>query len=200
MLLVLRGAYMLPCVLSTTEKQEAQELLDEIQQQPGVFVLRGPAVVITNVVTASEFLAGTMKQNSHSPTHCKYENNLQESMRTLTIHQTAHWYATKHSCCACEAQKRRAGPIVSRTPNSFVFNDVVGLDKAHFTCKKHRLLVYWIAACSFPSRPVGRNYEDRAQEQLVAIIRKAPHPCHRSATQLVLWHGCRKSFKRRDTT
>ena len=38
---------MLLCVLSTTVNQEAQELLDEIQQQPGVFVLSGPAVAIT---------------------------------------------------------------------------------------------------------------------------------------------------------
>ena len=37
--------------------------------------------------------------------------------------------AAKHSCGACEAQKRPAGPIiVSRSPNSFVFNVVVGLD------------------------------------------------------------------------
>ena len=50
--------------------------------------------------------------------------------------------AAKHSCGACEAQKRPAGSIVSRSPNSFVFNDVVGLDlffpkhvrKAHVAC------------------------------------------------------------------
>ena len=54
---VLRGAFMLLRVLSTTENQEAQELLDDIQQQPVVFVLSGPAVAITNVGTASEFLA-----------------------------------------------------------------------------------------------------------------------------------------------
>ena len=36
---VLRGAHMLLRVLSTTESQEAQELLDEIKEQPGVFVL-----------------------------------------------------------------------------------------------------------------------------------------------------------------
>ena len=36
--------------------------------------------------------------------------------------------AVKHSCGACEEQKRPAGPIVSRSPKSFVFNDVVGLD------------------------------------------------------------------------
>ena len=54
---VLRGAHMLLRVLSTTENLEAQELLDEIQQQPGVCVQRFPAVAITNVVTASEFVA-----------------------------------------------------------------------------------------------------------------------------------------------
>ena len=36
--------------------------------------------------------------------------------------------AAKHSCGACEAQKRPAGPIVSRSPTPFAFNDVVGLD------------------------------------------------------------------------
>ena len=36
--------------------------------------------------------------------------------------------AAKHCFGACEAQKRPAGPIVSRSPNSLVFNDVVGLD------------------------------------------------------------------------
>ena len=37
--------------------------------------------------------------------------------------------AAKHSCGAFEAQKRpAAGPIVSRSPTSFVFNDVVGPD------------------------------------------------------------------------
>ena len=33
-----------------------------------------------------------------------------------------------HSCGACEAQKRPAGPLVSRSRHSFVFNEVVGLD------------------------------------------------------------------------
>ena len=36
--------------------------------------------------------------------------------------------AAKHSCGACEAQNRPAGPIVRRSPNSFVFNDVVLFD------------------------------------------------------------------------
>ena len=48
--------------------------------------------------------------------------------------------AAKHSCGACEAQKRPAGPIVSRSPNSFVFNDVVGLDLFFSnTYEKHTL-------------------------------------------------------------
>ena len=48
--------------------------------------------------------------------------------------------AAKHSCGACEAQKRPAGPIVSRSPNSFVFNDVVGLDLIFLsTYEKHTL-------------------------------------------------------------
>ena len=54
---VLRGAYILLRVLPVTESQEAQELLDEIQQQPSVFVLRCPAIVITNVAIASALLA-----------------------------------------------------------------------------------------------------------------------------------------------
>ena len=39
------------------ESQETQGLLDENQQQPSVFVLSGPATVVTNVATASAFLA-----------------------------------------------------------------------------------------------------------------------------------------------
>ena len=52
---VLRGAYILLRVLSTTEDQKVQGHLVEIQQQPGVFVLKGPAVAITNLGTASDF-------------------------------------------------------------------------------------------------------------------------------------------------
>ena len=49
--------------------------------------------------------------------------------------------AAKHSCGACEAQKRPAGPIVSRSPHSFGFNDVVGLDLFFLnTNEKHTLL------------------------------------------------------------
>ena len=49
--------------------------------------------------------------------------------------------AAKHRCGACEAQKRPAGPIVSRSPTSFVFNDVVGLDLFFLnTYEKHTVL------------------------------------------------------------
>ena len=56
----------------------------------------------------------------------------------------------KHSCGASEAQERPAGPIVNRSRNSFVFNDVVGLDLFFLnTCEKHTLpamnIVCWSA-------------------------------------------------------
>ena len=54
---VSRGAYILLRLLAVTENQETQWLLDEIQRQPSVFVLSGPATVITNIATASAFLA-----------------------------------------------------------------------------------------------------------------------------------------------
>ena len=54
---VFRGACIPLRVLAVTESQDAQGLLDEIQQQPSAFVLSGPATVITNVATASAFLA-----------------------------------------------------------------------------------------------------------------------------------------------
>ena len=48
--------------------------------------------------------------------------------------------AAKNSSGACEAQKRPAGPIVSRSPNSFVFNDVG---------------ITGLAACCSPSRHIS---------------------------------------------
>ena len=54
---VFRGAYILLRVLAHTKSQEAQGLLEEIRRQPSVSVLSGPAIVITNVATASVFLA-----------------------------------------------------------------------------------------------------------------------------------------------
>ena len=48
--------------------------------------------------------------------------------------------AARHKCGACEAQKRPARPIVSRSPTSLVFNDVVGLDLFFSnTYEKHTL-------------------------------------------------------------
>ena len=54
---VSRGAYILLQLLSVTENQETQWLLDEIQRQPSVYVLSGPATVITNIAAASALLA-----------------------------------------------------------------------------------------------------------------------------------------------
>ena len=54
---VFRGAYILLRVLAETKSQEAQGLLEEIRRQSSVSVLSGPAIVITNVATASVFLA-----------------------------------------------------------------------------------------------------------------------------------------------
>ena len=54
---VFRGAHILLRVLADTKCQEAQGLLDEIRRQSSVSVLSGPAIVITNVATASVLLA-----------------------------------------------------------------------------------------------------------------------------------------------
>ena len=92
--------------------------------------------------------------------------------------------AAKHSCGACEAQKRPADPIVI----------VVGLDLFfHFACHENSVLAYWSAACHSPASSVGRNHEERIQKQLVAVIWNASHPCCRPAAQLVLRHFRRQS-------
>ena len=69
-------------MLSTTQGQEAQGLLVEIQQQPRVFVLRGPALAITYVGTASGFLAHGWSTESVScvvrAARTKQENNWKE--------------------------------------------------------------------------------------------------------------------------
>ena len=44
-------------VLADTKSQEAQGPLEDIRKQSSVSVLSGPAIVITNVATASVFLA-----------------------------------------------------------------------------------------------------------------------------------------------
>ena len=70
--------------------------------------------------------------------------------------------AAKHSCGACEAQKRPAGPIVSRSRHSFVFNDVVGLDLFFSnTYEKHTLpamnMVCWGTGLQRVFPPIGRD-------------------------------------------
>ena len=204
---VFRGAYILLRVLADTKSQEAQGIHEEIRRQSCVFVLSGSATVITNVATASVFLAkgrstesvsrvvrtARTRQEKHEKEraeHAHYshihddvtvsdafpatiqrleedenlptvqddqedeteqslsdtlqtrreiskihENLVHPSNRTLVrvlrLGGTKRRFilaAAKHSCGACEAQKRPAGPIVSRSPNPFVFNDVVGLD------------------------------------------------------------------------
>ena len=96
-----------------------------------------------------------MEQNSPYPTHYRLDDKIPrilENMghpsnrtfvRVLRLGGAKRRFilaAAKHSCGACEAQKRPAGPIVSRSPHSFVFNDVVGLDLFFLnTNEKHTL-------------------------------------------------------------
>ena len=79
---VIRGAYILLRVLAVTESQETQWPLDEIQQQPSVFVLSGPATVITNIATVSAFLADGWSTESVSrvvrTARTRQENNERE--------------------------------------------------------------------------------------------------------------------------
>ena len=105
--------------------------------------------------------------------------------------------AARHKSGACETQKRPAGPIVSPSPTSFVFKDVVGLDLFFLnTYEKHTLpdmnIVCWGTGlqrtCYSLAGSIGRNLEERIQKQLVAVIRKASHPCCRPAAQPVLRH------------
>ena len=95
----------------------SQWLLDEIQRQPSVSVLSGPATVITNISVASAFLADgwstesvrrvvrtgirqennerdraehrKMKQNSPHPSHCRHDDKFRGFMRTWETHQIA---------------------------------------------------------------------------------------------------------------
>ena len=86
---VFRGACILLRVLAVTESQETQWLLDEIHQQPSVFVLSGPATVITNVATASAFLADGWSTESESrvvrTARTRQENNGRGTRRTRTL-------------------------------------------------------------------------------------------------------------------
>ena len=77
--------------------------------------------------------------------------------------------AAKHSCGTL---KRPAGPIVSRLPHSFVFNDVVGLDlfffkherKAHLACHETSCVGALVCSVLFPcgisrEKPCGTHTE-----------------------------------------
>ena len=114
-------------------------------------------------------------------------------MRTWGTHQTAQWFvytswwsqAQIRVGSAREAQKRPAGPIVSGSPNSFVFSSVVGLYLFSFsTYEKHTLPAMNIVCRGTGlQRPAplrdhsGETFEDRKKTLLAAIIRKVPHPC-----------------------
>ena len=79
---VSRGAYRLLRLLAVTKNQETQWLLDEIQRQPSVYVLSGPATVITNIEAASAFPADRCSTESVSrvvrTTRTRQENNERE--------------------------------------------------------------------------------------------------------------------------
>ena len=104
--------------------------------------------------------------------------------------------AARHKCGACEAQKRPAGPIVSRSPNSFLFNDVVGLDLFFLnTYEKYTLpamnIVCWgtgLQRVILLRDQSGETLRNSIPKQLVAVIRKASHPCCRPAAHPVLRH------------
>ena len=63
---VFRGACIQLRLLSGMENQETQWLLDEIQRQPSVYVLSGPATVMTNIAAASALLADRWSTESVS--------------------------------------------------------------------------------------------------------------------------------------
>ena len=207
---VFRGAYILHRVLAVTESQETQWLLDEIQKQPSVLVLSGPATVITNVATASAFLADgwstepvsrvvrtirtrqennereraehaycshihdevkisdsftvtgqgldggehpadntTPEDDQEDETEQSLSDSLQRRRQISRIHENmghpskrtlvrvlrlgepsadSFWQPPSTVVVLVKHRKRPAGPIVSRSPHSFVFHDVVGLD------------------------------------------------------------------------
>ena len=89
---VFRGAYIPLLLLSVTENQEPQWILDEIQRQPSVSVLSGPATVITNVAANGVLLADGWSTESASrvvrTTRTRRENhervNTQNTCITVT--------------------------------------------------------------------------------------------------------------------
>ena len=79
---VSRGAYISIRALAVTESQETRWLLDEIQQLPSVFIQSGSVTVLTNVATASAFLADGCSTESVSrvvrTARIRQENNERE--------------------------------------------------------------------------------------------------------------------------
>ena len=92
---VFRGAYILLRVLAVTESQEAQGLLDEIQQQPNVFVLSGPATVTTNAATASAPLADGWSTESVSRVVGTAKTRQEKMRRNAQNTHTTATYMTK---------------------------------------------------------------------------------------------------------
>ena len=84
---VFRGAYILLRELVDTKSQEAQGLLEEIRRQSSVSVLSGPAIMITNVATASVFLAKGWSTESVS-----------RVVRTSRTAQEKHEKGTHRAC------------------------------------------------------------------------------------------------------
>ena len=231
---VFRGAYILLRALAVTESQSG--FLTRSNSSRCVFDLSGPAIVITNVATASAFpadgwstsfvsrvvrTARTRQENNEREraehAYCTHihdevtitdsctvtgqgldggehpaenttpeddqedetEQSLSDSLqirrqisrihenmghpsnrtlaRVLRLGGAKRRFilaAAKHCCGACEAQKRPAGPIVSRSPHSFVFNDVVGLDLFFLNkYEKHILLAMNIVCWCSREKP-----------------------------------------------
>ena len=107
----------------------------------------------------------------------------------------------KHSYGASEAQERPAGPLVSRSANSFVFNDVVGLDLFFLnTYEKHTLPAMNIVCWSTGLQRVVPLRDQSGETLRTAYrniwLRSCGKPrilVNRSATQPVFWHFCRNS-------
>ena len=109
---VFRGAYILLRVLAVTESQETQWLLDEMQQQPSVFVLSGPATVVANVATASAFLAdGWSTESVRRTARTRQENNERERA------EHAYYSHIQDGVTISDAFSHRAGTRWRRAPS-----------------------------------------------------------------------------------
>ena len=83
-------------------------------------------------------------------------DSLQKRRQIATVHENL-------GCAACEAQKRPAG----RSPSSFVFNDVVGLDLFFSnTYERHNLPAMNIMCWSTGLQRVVSHLEDRKKKTI----------------------------------